>query len=68
MHPFGLASAMAVIILFGLPIAAKHIAVLPDAIGIFDPITCAMANSGQCTRAEMIEHRNALLALASSTG
>ena len=68
MHHFAMAAAMVAIFLFGLPIETKQIADPPAAIGIFDPLICAMAYSGQCTRAQMIAHRNLLLALASGTG
>lgn len=59
------AAALAVVLLFGLPVAQKEIA-QSSSIGLFDPLTCAMSNSGTCTVSQIHQHHIALAAQASA--
>ena len=50
MHPFLLAAAMAVAFLFAAPSLGRSAAGAMESVNFVDPLTCAMANSGVCSR------------------
>ena len=66
MQPLGFAAVFVAALLLGLPAIGLHRATDTPVIGIFDPLTCAMSYGGQCTVAQMIQHRKELLALATA--
>ena len=68
MQAYMIAAAMAVAFLVAAPIAGKVVGHAIDGVGVFDPLTCAMDASSDCSRGQIIAHRHALDAATAAAG